>query len=93
LERRDTWSGRSVLWPVAGTGLKIPVDLAALPVYGRSRAFEGFRGFGVARAADAVVDPEARGMALVPNAAPTGPAPAGGEPSVAKPTAEPEQPK
>ncbi|RVD54444.1 PAS domain S-box protein [Mesorhizobium sp. M2D.F.Ca.ET.185.01.1.1] len=93
LERRDTWSGRSVLWPVAGTGLKIPVDLAALPVYGRSRAFEGFRGFGVARAADAVVDPEALGMALVPNAAPTGPAPAGGEPSVAKPTAEPEQPK
>ncbi|MEP6566215.1 MAG: PAS domain S-box protein, partial [Mesorhizobium sp.] len=67
LERRDTWSGRSVLWPVAGTDLKIPVDLAALPVYGRSRAFEGFRGFGVARASDAVVDPEAIGMALVPN--------------------------
>ncbi|MER9748583.1 PAS domain S-box protein [Mesorhizobium sp. M0140] len=67
LERRDTWSGRSVLWPVVGTDLKIPVDLAALPVYGRSRAFEGFRGFGVARASDAVVDPEAIGMALVPN--------------------------
>ncbi|MDX8527859.1 PAS domain S-box protein [Mesorhizobium sp. MSK_1335] len=83
LERRDTWSGRSVLWPVAGTGLKIPVDLAALPVYGRSRAFEGFRGFGVARSADAVADPEALGMALVPNAAP-----AGAEPSVAQPAAE-----
>ncbi|TIX19849.1 MAG: PAS domain-containing sensor histidine kinase, partial [Mesorhizobium sp.] len=50
LERRDTWSGRSVLWPVVGTDLKVPVDLAALPVYGRSRAFEGFRGFGVAGA-------------------------------------------
>ncbi|TIP88983.1 MAG: PAS domain S-box protein, partial [Mesorhizobium sp.] len=68
LDRRDTWSGRSVLWPVAGTDFKIPVDLAALPVYGRSRAFEGFRGFGVARTSDAVVDPEAIGMALVPNA-------------------------
>ncbi|MER8415797.1 histidine kinase dimerization/phospho-acceptor domain-containing protein [Mesorhizobium sp. M1342] len=56
-----------MLWPVVGTDLKIPVDLAALPVYGRSRAFEGFRGFGVARASDAVVDPEAIGMALVPN--------------------------
>ncbi|UVK54750.1 PAS domain S-box protein [Mesorhizobium sp. AR02] len=67
LERRDTWSGRSVLWPVVGTDLKIPVDLAALPVYGRSRAFEGFRGFGVARTGDAIVDPEAIGMALVPN--------------------------
>src|SRR5690606_28478827 len=49
LARRDTWSGRSVLWPVAGTDLRVPVDLAALPVYGRDRAFEGFRGFGVAR--------------------------------------------
>ncbi|TGS09516.1 PAS domain S-box protein [Mesorhizobium sp. M2E.F.Ca.ET.209.01.1.1] len=91
LERRDTWSGRSVLWPVAGTDLKIPVDLAALPVYGRSRAFEGFRGFGVARSADAVIDPEALGMALVPNAAP-----AGNEPSVEQSAAEqakPEQPK
>ncbi|RWC01551.1 PAS domain S-box protein [Mesorhizobium sp.] len=68
LDRRDTWSGRSVLWPVAGTDFKIPVDLAALPVYGRSRTFEGFRGFGVARTGDAVVDPEAIGMALVANA-------------------------
>jgi PAS domain S-box-containing protein len=65
LERRDTWSGRSVLWPVAGADLKIPVDLAALPVYGRDRAFEGFRGFGVARPAEATVDAEAIGLALV----------------------------
>jgi len=84
LERRDTWSGRSVLWPVAGTDLKIPVDLAALPVYGRSRAFEGFRGFGVARSADAVVDPEALGMALVPNGA----APAKAEPAAEQSAAE-----
>ncbi|MDX8522202.1 PAS domain S-box protein [Mesorhizobium dulcispinae] len=83
LERRDTWSGRSVLWPVAGTDLKIPVDLAALPVYGRSRAFEGFRGFGVARGADAVIDPEALGMALVPN---------GTAPARPEPTAEPPKP-
>ncbi|WP_027055053.1 PAS domain S-box protein [Mesorhizobium erdmanii] len=84
LERRDTWSGRSVLWPVVGTDLKIPVDLAALPVYGRSRAFEGFRGFGVARASDAVVDPEAIGMALVPN----GEAPVAPEPEAVEPVAE-----
>lgn len=92
LERRDTWSGRSVLWPVVGTDLKIPVDLAALPVYGRSRAFEGFRGFGVARASDAVVDPEAIGMALVPN----GEAAAASAPeAVEAPAEEPkaEQPK
>lgn len=64
LERRDTWSGRSVLWPIADTDLRVPVDLAALPVYGRSRNFEGFRGFGVARTADAVIDPDATGLSL-----------------------------
>jgi len=64
LERRDTWSGRSVFWPVAGTDLRVPVDLAALPAYGRDRSFEGFRGFGVARMGDAVVDPDARGLTL-----------------------------
>jgi PAS domain S-box-containing protein len=71
LERRDTWSGRSVFWPIAGTDLTVPVDLAALPVYDRSRQFEGFRGFGVARMADAIVDPDALGLAAgAPDAAP-----------------------
>ena len=65
MARRDTWSGRSVHWPVAGTDLKIPVDLAALPVYDRNRTFEGFRGFGVARSGDAAVDPEGLGLVLV----------------------------
>ncbi|MEP9385942.1 PAS domain S-box protein [Mesorhizobium sp. KR9-304] len=65
LARRDTWSGRSVYWPVAGTDLRIPVDLAALPVYDRNRTFEGFRGFGVARIGDAVVDPDGMGLVLV----------------------------
>ena len=70
LARRDTWSGRSVLWPVAGTDLKIPVDLAALPVYDRARNFEGFRGFGVARTGDPVVDPKGLGLVLVTPEAP-----------------------
>jgi PAS domain S-box-containing protein len=68
LERRDTWSGRSVLWPIAGTALGVPVDLAALPVYNRDRHFEGFRGFGVIRMGEARPDPERIGLALVPNA-------------------------
>jgi len=67
LERRDTWSGRSVWWPLSGTDLKVPVDLAALPVYNRNREFEGFRGFGVARMGDAIADPEGIGTVLVPN--------------------------
>ena len=64
LRRRDTWSGKSVLWPVQGTDLRVPVDLAALPYYNRERNFEGYRGFGIARMADAVVDPEEIGLAL-----------------------------
>ncbi|MBE7183491.1 MAG: PAS domain S-box protein [Methylobacterium mesophilicum] len=53
LAGRDTWSSRSVLWPLAAENIAVPVDLAALPVYGRNRSFEGFRGFGIARLADA----------------------------------------
>ncbi|ENN88878.1 putative two-component sensor histidine kinase protein kinase PleC [Rhizobium freirei PRF 81] len=64
LARRDTWSGRTIYWPVEGTGLMVPVDLAALPTYTRSREFDGFRGFGVVRLADAIEDPMKRGMAL-----------------------------
>lgn len=61
LERRDTWSGHSVMWPVKGTAWRVPVDLAGLPIYGRERVFEGFRGFGVARFGEAVTVPLAAG--------------------------------
>ena len=66
LLRRDTWSGVTVLWPVAGTQTARPVDLAALPVFNRERQFTGYRGFGVFR--DAVPF-----IAKVQPAAPAGP--------------------
>ncbi|KXF78633.1 hypothetical protein ATN84_02275 [Paramesorhizobium deserti] len=65
LEGRDTWSGRTVFWPIQGTSLRAPVDLAALPVYSRERTFLGFRGFGVVRTGEAEADPETIGLALV----------------------------
>lgn len=65
IRRRDTWSGKTVMWPVQGTDLSVPVDLAALPTYTRDRLFDGYRGFGVARIQDAIHDPEAIGFALV----------------------------
>ncbi|TFF19885.1 PAS domain-containing protein [Jiella endophytica] len=61
--RRETWSGRTVMWPLQATAKKVPVDLAALPIYARDRSFDGFRGFGVVRLADAEDDPEAIGLA------------------------------
>lgn len=69
LERRDTWSGRTVLWPIEGTDLRVPIELAALPIYSRDRAFLGFRGFGVARMGDVTVDPKAAGKTLNDNPA------------------------
>ncbi len=54
MERRDTWSGRQVLWPLSDSASRIPVDLAALPIYDRARNFKGFRGFGVARLGEMV---------------------------------------
>jgi PAS domain S-box-containing protein len=67
LERRDTWSGRTVLWPIQGTDLRVPIELAALPIYSRDRAFLGFRGFGVARMGDVTADPKAVGKTLNEN--------------------------
>ncbi|MCC0034739.1 MAG: PAS domain S-box protein [Hoeflea sp.] len=66
LNRRDTWSGKTVFWPIQGTDLVTPVDLAALPTYTRDRHFDGFRGFGIVRIGEARKDPEALGLALVP---------------------------
>ncbi|MGB7432285.1 MAG: ATP-binding protein, partial [Ahrensia sp.] len=64
LQRRDTWSGKSVFWPIENTDLRVPVDLAALPYYSRERTFEGYRGFGVVRLPDAVIDPDALGYSF-----------------------------
>lgn len=64
LDKRDTWSGKRLMWPVEGTDLRVPVELAALPVYSRDREFTGFRGFGVVRPADAEKDPEEIGLVL-----------------------------
>ncbi|WP_249694164.1 PAS domain-containing sensor histidine kinase [Stappia sp. WLB 29] len=65
LRRRDTWSGRTVDWPVSGAALRVPVDMAALPAFDRQRVFEGFRGFGVCRTGEASEDAAATGLALV----------------------------
>ena len=67
LERRDTWSGKTIHWPIEGTSLVVPVDLAALPTYTRQREFDGFRGFGVVRLSDAAEDPLALGLTLGPD--------------------------
>jgi PAS domain S-box-containing protein len=46
---RDTWSGETVLWPVGGADLRVPVELAGVPVFDADRLFQGHRGYGIAR--------------------------------------------
>ena len=76
LGKRDTWSGRTIWWPVEDTSLIVPIDLAALPTYTRNREFDGFRGFGIVRIGDAVEDPHATGLTLTPpSIAPIGESP------------------
>ncbi len=65
LGRRDTWSGKTIYWPVEGTSMMVPIDLAALPTYTRAREFDGFRGFGIVRLADATEDPHATGLTFL----------------------------
>jgi PAS domain S-box-containing protein len=84
LERRDTWSGRTIRWPIEGTDYVAPVDLAALPTYSRNREFDGFRGFGIIRVGDAERDPHAMGMAF---SAPVAKAEAPSAPPAAEPAA------
>ncbi|WP_152045300.1 ATP-binding protein [Aureimonas psammosilenae] len=84
LERRDTWSGRTVFWPLENTDRRVPIDLAALPTYGRDRTFDGFRGFGIVRGAEAQEDPRAIGMSFA--RAPASPAPSEVEAPAATPT-------
>ncbi|MCZ7658821.1 MAG: PAS domain S-box protein [Xanthobacteraceae bacterium] len=84
---RDTWSGIAVAWPVDGSDERAQVELSGLPAFDRTRAFLGYRGFGVcrdiARFADVIA---ARGGAsATPAAEPPPPAP---EETVPVPTAE-----
>lgn len=95
LARRDTWSGRTLLWPIDGEALRLPVDLAALPAFGRGRTFAGFRGFGTVRAEAPVPDPHAVGLRLAeegettPGTAAPAPLVAEATPVAAEPVAAP----
>ncbi|MGO4526034.1 ATP-binding protein [Microvirga sp. 2MCAF35] len=47
--RRETWSGRTILWSIDNSPLQVPVDWAGMPVFGPGRELIGFRGFGLLR--------------------------------------------
>ena len=55
LAQRDTWSGQTAWWPVEGSNVRVPAELTALPVFGGDHSFQGYRGFGVLRPAEALM--------------------------------------
>jgi PAS domain S-box-containing protein len=57
LDHRDTFTGLTVDWPVEGADLRVPTDLAGMPVFGRERSFRGYRGFGVLKTGAAFESP------------------------------------
>lgn len=46
---RDTFTGLTVDWPVQDADLRVPIDLAGMPMFSRDRSFRGYRGFGIAK--------------------------------------------
>jgi PAS domain S-box-containing protein len=55
LRQRDTWSGLTAWWPIEGSNVRVPVELTALPVFGADQSFQGYRGFGILRPAEALM--------------------------------------
>lgn len=49
---RDTFSNIPLQWPADGLSGRLPVEMSGLPVFGRDRAFTGYRGFGICRDLD-----------------------------------------
>src|SRR6185503_13586235 len=57
LRQRDTWSGLTAWWPIEGSNVRVPVEVTALPVFGADQSFQGYRGFGILRPAEALMPP------------------------------------
>jgi PAS domain S-box-containing protein len=71
IDARETWSGITVSWPVAGSDERLPVEMSGLPMFDRDRAFLGYRGFGVCRDAGrhAALQAEAPALSAVEHTA------------------------
>ena len=88
MNRRETWSGTTVNWPLDG-GATASVELSGVPSYDANRAFAGYRGFGLCRSMPPVSPAPAESptpVLLVPPPQADDPAPA--SPASAAPSAD-----
>ncbi|VTZ48636.1 conserved hypothetical protein [Methylocella tundrae] len=89
MERKESWAGVEIDWPVAGSSAIVPITLAASPSFDPQRRFLGFRGFGLihldrftaSRAHEPAAGPEAADVVPLPE-------PARGERGAARPEAK-----
>jgi PAS domain S-box-containing protein len=65
LATRDTFSGIAVAWPADDAAERLTVELSGLPVFDSSRAFQGYRGFGVCRDLARLAELQARRRAAL----------------------------
>ncbi|MGO9673155.1 MAG: ATP-binding protein [Methylocella sp.] len=49
LERKESFSGVEIVWPVAGSSARVPIAIGGTPAFDDRRRFTGFRGFGLIR--------------------------------------------
>ncbi|MGL4634376.1 MAG: ATP-binding protein [Beijerinckiaceae bacterium] len=66
---RDTWTAKPALWPVAGSNLGVPVEMAGM-LMREDNKFAGFRGYGIARIERAIVRPGTAEEALIADETP-----------------------
>lgn len=67
LARGDTWSGVTIHWPIDGGDRRVALSLTALPTFDDAKRFDGFRGFGVAKAERPAAPPAAKDSAREPD--------------------------
>lgn len=53
IRNHETFTRQRINWPVTDTPLRVPVELTAMPAFGRDRGFIGYLGFGVCYTAQA----------------------------------------
>src|SRR6185503_2383930 len=72
---RQTFSGIPLSWPCAGSAERRPVELSGLPVFDDTRAFAGYRGFGLCRERRRIAAAAPAAMSAVAAAEPPPPSP------------------
>jgi PAS domain S-box-containing protein len=65
LMAQETFSGIIVAWPADQIDQRIPVEMSGLPVFDRDRQFKGFRGFGICRNTERLMDIRRRRATLL----------------------------